>query len=185
MNNIQIKTKVITNRILIEIRELTGKTMEAGVIAGIVRKILSDESELEALSTVWWDELDINGVCAFTPEQLLELAPHGFNACPIERFVSGEVDLEHAIGFCFQQTFDDAWSSDSWETGEGLEKFDFDLFQVSNGNYTGELWLATDKEGNALCDMCPECRGKACAGDDLARNITKFPDPALDRQVKN
>lgn len=160
MHNIQIKTKVYTNSILEEVRSLTGKTMDAGIVADTVRGILSDDSELEALATVWWDEQGVNGVCAFTPEQLLELAPYGFNACPIERFVSGELDLETAIGFCFQQTFNDAWDGDSWETGAGCAELDLDLFQVTYGDRTVDQWLATDKEGNPLRDICPECREK-------------------------
>lgn len=160
MHNIQIKTKVYTNGILEEVRELAGKTMDAGLVADTVRGILSDDSELEALASVQWDEESKEGVCAFTPEQLLELAPHGFNACPIERFVSGEVDLETAIGFCFQQTFSEAWDGDSWETGAGCDKLDIDLFQVTYGDHTEDQWLATDKEGNPLREICPECRAK-------------------------
>lgn len=167
MHNIQIKAKVYTNRILEEVRSLTGKTIEAGIIADTVRGILSDDSKLEALATVWWDEQGVNGVCAFTPEQLLELAPAGFNACPIERFISGEVDLETAIEFCFQQTFHDAWDGDSWETGAGCAEIDFDLFQVTYGDSTVDQWLATDKEGNPLCDICPECRAKEKQKPDL------------------
>lgn len=160
MHNIQIKTKVYTNRILEEVRELTGNTIDAGLVADTVRGILSDDSELDALASVWWDEHGVNGVCAFTPEQLLELAPHGFNPCPIERFVSGELDLETAIGFCFQQTFNDAWDGDSWETGAGCAELDVDLFQVTYGDRTVDQWLATDKEGNPLREICPECRAK-------------------------
>lgn len=160
MKNIQIKTKVITNRILEEVRELTGKTIEAGLVADTVRDYLVDEDRLDALSRVQWDEESKEGVCAFTPEQLLELAPHGFNPCPIERFISGEVDLDSAIGFCFQQTFSDAWDGDSWETGAGCAEIDIDLFQVTYGDRTEDQWLATDKEGNPLRDICPECRAK-------------------------
>ena len=161
MHNIQIKTKVITNRILFEIRDLTNRSMKyAGVVADIVRDILSDDKELDALLRVQWDEEHQKGVCPFTPEQLLELAPHGFNPGPIARFVYGEVDLETAIQFCFQQTFNDAWAGDSWETGAGCDKLDFDLFQVTCGDRTVDQWLATDKEGNPLCELCPECQEK-------------------------
>lgn len=160
MHNIQIKTKVYTNRILEEVRELTGKTIDAGIVADSVRDILSDDIELETLATVWWDEQCVNGVCAFTPEQLLELAPHGFNPCHIARFVYGEVDLKNAIRFCFQQTFHDAWAGDSWETGAGCAEFDLDLFHVTCGDRTEDQWLATDKEGNPLCELCPECQEK-------------------------
>ncbi len=160
MHNIQIKTKVITNSILEEVRELTGKTIDAGIVADAVRGILSDDSELDALATVWWDEQGMNGVCAFTPEQLLELAPHGFNPSPIVRFVYGEVDLETAIQFCFQQTFHDAWAGDSWETGDGCDKLDIDLFRVTCGDRTEDQWFVTDKEGNPLYEPCPECEEK-------------------------
>lgn len=160
MNNIQIKTKVYTNRILEEVRDLTGKTINAGIVADTVRDYLSNEDMLDACARVQWDEENKEGVCAFTPEQLLELAPHGFNPCPIERFISGEVDLGSAIGFCFQQTFSDAWSDESWETSAGTAEVDYDLFQVKYGDRTEDQWLATDKEGNPLRDVCPECRAK-------------------------
>ena len=160
MNNIQIKTKVITNRILEEVRSLTGKTIHAGLVADTVRDYLADEDRLDACARVQWDEENKEGVCAFTPEQLLELAPHGFNPCPIERFVSGELDLDSAIGFCFQTTFSEAWADESWETSAGTAEIDYDLFQVTYGDRTEDQWLATDKEGNPLRDICPECRAK-------------------------
>lgn len=162
MHNIQIKTKVITNRIIGRIRELTGKTVYTGIVSGIVREILADDDLLDALLVCEWDEELKKGVCPFTPEQLLELAPGGFNPCPIDRFISGDVDLKHAIEFCFQQTFFDAWDDESWEEniGKDLEEIDYDLFQVTYGERTEEQWLATDKDGNALNGICPDCREK-------------------------
>ena len=97
MNNIEIKTKVITNSIVREIRDTAHKNIDIGLVAGTVREILSDDGLLDAIKNVAWDEDDKKGVCAFTPEQLLELAPNGFNPCPIDLFVKGELDLKHAI----------------------------------------------------------------------------------------
>ena len=160
MKNIEIKTKVITNFIVREIRETVHKNIEIGVVADTVREILSDDDLLDAIKRVAWDQDHKKGVCAFTPEQLLELAPNGFNPCPIDLFVKGEYDLNHAIQECFSLTFSSAWDDDLWmeNSGDDLEEIDFDLFQVTYGDRTEDQWLATDKEGNALRDICPECR---------------------------
>ena len=162
MKNIEIKTKVITNSIVREIRETVHKNIDIGVVADTVHEILSDDGYLDAIKRVAWDEDHKKGVCAFTPEQLLELAPNGFNPCPIELFVKGEYDLKHAIEECFSLTFSSAWDDELWmeNSGDDLEELDFDLFEVTYGDRKEEQWLATDKEGNALRDICPECRGK-------------------------
>lgn len=163
MKNIQIKTKVFTNRIILHIREAFNKNIDASVVADTIREILADDSMLDAIATVAWDEDGKKGICAFTPEQLLELAPDGFNPCPIDDFVSGELDLKRAIENCFSQTFHEAWSDECWEDngGDDLEELCYDLFEVSFGEHKEDQWLATDKEGNALRDLCKECRGKA------------------------
>lgn len=160
MKNIEIKTKVITNSIVREIRETTHKNIDIGVVADTVHEILSDDGMLDAIKSVAWDQDGKKGVCAFTPEQLLELAPNGFNPCPIELFVKGEYDLKHAIHECFSLTFSSAWDDDCWmeNSGDDLEELDFDLFKVTIGDREEDQWLATDKDGNALRDICPECR---------------------------
>lgn len=162
MKNIEIKTKVITNSIVREIRETVHKNIEIGVVADTVREILSDDGLLDAIKQVAWDQDHKKGVCAFSPEQLLELAPNGFNPCPIDLFVNGEYDLNRAIQECFSLTFSSAWDDDLWmeNSGDDLEEIDFDLFQVTYGDRTEDQWLATDKDGNALRDICPECREK-------------------------
>ena len=162
MKNTEIKTKVITNSIVREIRETVHKNIDIGVVADAVHEILSDDDTLDAIKHVAWDQDHKKGVCAFTPEQLLELAPNGFNPCPIDLFVKGECDLKHAIEECFSLTFSSAWDDDCWmeNSGDDLEDLDFDLFQVTYGDRTEDQWLATDKEGNALRDICPECREK-------------------------
>lgn len=164
MHNIQIKTKVITNKILNDIREHSCKAIQyTGVVRDIVKGILSDESELDTLLEVEWDSEKRPGVCPFTPEQLLELAPYGFNACPMERFVSGELDLRTAIEFCFQQTFFDAWDERNWEDelSKDFPEFGYDLFQIQYESGTKEEWLATDEEGKPLRELFPHCREKA------------------------
>ena len=175
MKNIEIKTKVITNSIVREIRGTAHKNIDIGVVAGTVREILSDDSLLDAIKQVAWEEDDKKGVCAFTPEQLLELAPNGFNPCPIELFVKGEYDLKHAIQECFSLTFSSAWDDESWmeNSGDELEDLAYDLFMVTYGDRTEEQWLATDKDGNALRDICPECREKDKAGDKVIKLDTK------------
>jgi hypothetical protein len=161
MNNIQIKTKVYTNRIVLHIREVFHKNIDTGVIADTIKQILSDDGMLDAIASCAWDEDDKQGVCAFTPEQLLELAPYGFNPYPINDFVLGHADLESAIHNCFSQTFSDVWAADSWaENGGGdIEELNYDLFEqtLPAGNKR-DVWLATNKEGVALCDLCPKCR---------------------------
>lgn len=167
MNNIQIKTKVYTNRIILHIRETFHKNIDFCVIADTIKEILSDDSMLDAIASCAWDEDDKKGICAFTPEQLLELAPYGFNPVPINDFVLGHEDLKSAIHNCFSQTFSDAWDAESWaENGGGdLEELNYDLFEqtLPAGNKR-DVWLATNKEGVALCDLCPECRGEATGG---------------------
>ena len=162
MKNIEIKTKVITNRIVREIRDIAHKNIATGVVATTVRKILSDDGLLDTIKEVAWDEGKKKGVCAFDPEQLLELAPNGFNPCPIELFVKGEYDLNHAIQECFSVTFSSAWDDEAWaeNSGDELEDLPYELFEVTYGDRKEEQWLATDKDGNALRDICPECREK-------------------------
>jgi hypothetical protein len=175
MNNINIKTKVYTNLIIEEIQSISKKTIHyQGVVADEVKDILSDDSMLEAIASVAWDD-EMKGVCAYTPEQLLELAPHGFNPCPIELFVNGKADLKTAIKECFSVTFSSVWDDDEWaeNTGSELEELDFDLFKKTCGNNEEDVWLATDKEGNALCDLCPDCREKDMAGDKVIELDTK------------
>lgn len=164
MNNIQIKTKVYTNAIIEEIRRVSGKTIHYfGIVSCIVKDILSDEKTLDAIVTCAWDENEKQGVCVFTPEQLLELAPHGFNPCPIELFLNGSMSLKDAIEECFSVTMSSVWDADEWaeNSGDGLEKLDFDLFECTCGNRKEEKWLATDKEGTPLCELCPDCRENA------------------------
>lgn len=163
MTNNNIKAKVYTNLIIEEIQSISNKTIHyQGIVADVVKDILSDDSMLEAIATVAWND-EMKGVCAFTPLQLLELAPHGFNPCPIELFVNGKADLKTAIKECFSTTFSSVWADDEWaeNTGSELEELDFDLFQRTCGKNKEDVWLATDKEGNALCDLCPDCREKA------------------------
>lgn len=163
MHNIQIKTKVYTNAILEEIQERTGKTIHyVGIIADAVHDILADEKGLEAMvSAAWDDERKHRGVCPFTPEQLLEMAPHGFNPCPIEMFINGETDLRTAINLCFELTMSTAFDEEEWaeNISEKLPELDFDLFHKEDGN--GTEWLATDKDGKPLCNICPDCREQA------------------------
>lgn len=161
--NINIKTKVYTNLIIEEIQDISKKTIHyQGIVADVVKGILSDDSTLEAIARVAWDD-EMKGVCAYTPEQLLELAPHGFNPCPIDLFVNGKADLKTAIKECFSATFSSVWDDDEWAENAGgeLEELGFDLFQRTSGKTKEDVWLATDKEGNALCDLCPDCREKA------------------------
>lgn len=161
MNNIQIKTKVYTNRIVLHIRYMWHKNIDTGVIADEIKKILSDDGLLDAIASVAWDEDRKTGVCAFTPEQLLELAPEGFKPDPIDDFVLGHEDLESAIHNCFSETFQSVWNDEMWAEngGEDLEELDYDLFEqtLPAGNKR-DVWLATNKEGVALCDLCPKCR---------------------------
>lgn len=175
MKNIEIKTKVITNSIVREIRDTAHKNISIGLVADTVREILSDDGLLDAIKNVAWDEDDKKGVCAFSPEQLLELAPNGFNPCPIDLFVKGEYDLKHAIQECFSLTFSSAWDDELWmeNSGDELEELSYDLFEVTYGKHTEEQWLATDKDGNALRDICPECREKENAGDKVIELDTK------------
>lgn len=175
MKNIEIKTKVITNSIVREIRDTAHKNIDIGLVAGTVREILSDDDLLDAIKGVAWDEDDKKGVCAFSPEQLLELAPNGFNPCPIDLFVKGELDLKHAIQECFSLTFSSAWDDELWmeNSGDELEELSYDLFEVTYGNRKEEQWLATDKNGNALRDICPECRENEKAGDKVIELDTK------------
>ena len=175
MKNIEIKTKVITNSIVREIRGTAHKNIDIGLVAGTVSEILSDDGLLDAIKQVAWDEDDKKGVCAFNPEQLLELAPNGFNPCPIELFVKGEYDLKHAIQECFSLTFSSAWDDEEWmeNSGDELEDLAYDLFEVTYGDRKEDQWLATDKDGNALRDICRECREKDKAGDKVIKLDTK------------
>lgn len=162
MHNIQIKTKVYTNSILEEIQHISGKTVHyAGIIADAVHDILADEKGLEASARVAWDDDHKKGVCPFTPEQLLELAPHGFNPCPIEVFLEGKTDLRGAVELCFEVTMSSVWDDEEWadNNSENLPELSFDLFQTEDGKRSE--WLATDKDGNPLCELCPDCREKA------------------------
>lgn len=170
MHNIQIKTLVYTNRIVEHIREEYKKTIDTGVIADIIKKFLADDDMLDAMVSTSWDAKGHGGVCAFTPEQLLELAPYGFNPYPIEGFVNGDRDLKSAIDDCFSQTFHDAYTLVFGEytivcreggdsEGEELEELTYDLFhQTLVGTPDKEMsgrdvWLATNKDGVALCDL--------------------------------
>ena len=175
MHNIQIKTKVYTNAILEEIQRISGKTVHyAGIIADAVHDILADEKGLEASARVAWDDDHKKGVCPFTAEQLLELAPHGFNACPIEVFLEGKTDLRGAIELCFEVTMSSVWDDEEWaeNNSENLPELDFDLFQTEEGKRSE--WLATDKNGTPLCELCPDCREKA-----------KKEKKSTNKQVKN
>lgn len=179
MNNIQIKTKVYTNLILEEIQSKSGKTIHYdGILADAVRDILSDDGELDAIVRVAWDEEGRKGVCPFTPEQLLDLAPHGFNPCPIDLFLNGFTDLKNAVEECFSVTMSSVWDDDEWaeNKSEPMEELDFDLFHEENGN--GDIWLATDKDGEAICDLCaPIC--------DRHKSATKKEKKSTKKQVKN
>lgn len=156
MNNIQIKTKVYTNAIIEELRKVSGKTIHCfGIVSDIVKGILSDEDKLDAIVTVAWNDDKKQGVCAFTPEQLLELAPHGFNPCPIELFLNGSMSLDEAIEECFSITMSSVWNADEWaeNSGDGLEELDFDLFECTFGNRKKHKWLVTDKNGKPISEL--------------------------------
>ena len=164
MNNIQIKTKAYTNAIIEEIRRVSGKTIHyCGVVSDIVKNILSGEQMLNTIATCAWNEDEKKGVCAFTPEQLLELAPHGFNPCAIELFLNGEMSLKHAIEKCFSVTMSSVWDADEWakNSDDDLEELDFDLFECNCGNRKENEWLATNREGTPLCDLRANCRENA------------------------
>ena len=182
MHNIQIKTLVYTNRIVEHIREEYKKTIDTGVIADIIKKFLADDDMLDAMASTTWDAKGHGGVCAFTPEQLMELAPYGFNPYPIEGFVNGERDLESAIDDCFSQTFHDAYTLVFGENtivcreggdSEDLEELTYDLFEqtLPAGNKR-DVWLATNKDGVALCDLCPKCREESKSDGNVHLDTT-------------
>ena len=58
MKNIEIKTKVITNSIVREIRDTAHKNIDIRLVAATVREILSDDGLLDAIKNVAWDEDD-------------------------------------------------------------------------------------------------------------------------------
>ena len=161
MHNIQIKTKVYTNRIVRHIRTMWHKSIDTGVIADTIKEILSDDGMLDAIASCAWDEDRTNGVRAFTTEQLLDLAPDGFIPDEIDDFVLGDEDLETAIQNCFSETFRSTWNDEMWaeNDNEELDELNYDLFEqtLPAGNKR-DVWLATNKEGVALCDLCPKCR---------------------------
>lgn len=174
MHNIQLKTKVYANLILEEIQHISGKTVHyAGIIADAVHDILADEKGLEASARVAWDDDNKKGICPFTAEQLLELAPHGFNACPIELFLEGKCDLREAVELCFEVTMSSVWDDEEWaeNNSENLPELEFDLFRTEDGKRSE--WLATDKDGNPLCDLCPECKEKANNEKKSTKNQVK------------
>ena len=193
MHNIQLKTKVYTNSIVAHVRGQFGKDIDSGVVADTVKEILEDDKYLDAIASVAWSD-DVEGcgkkgVCPWTPEQLLELAPYGIVPGPIETFLDGSWDLRRAIAHCIQVTMVDAIDGDSWEENRecGLPEVDYDLFQVTYGDSTEYQWLATDKDGNALRDLCQDCREKASV--ELDRQMPeeeqrKIVDLTM-RQVKN
>ncbi len=166
MHNIQIKTKVYTNVIVAHVRGQFGKDIDFSLVADTVNEILEDDKYLDVLARVaWTDDVEgcgKKGVCPFTPEQLLELAPYGIVPGPIETFLDGSWDLKRAIAHCIQVTMVDAIDDDNWEENKDcdLPEVDCDLFEVTYGDCTEDQWLATDKDGNALRDLCPDCRGK-------------------------
>lgn len=76
-------------------------------------------------------------------------------------FIKGETDLRTAINLCFELTMSTAFDEEEWaeNISEKLPELDFDLFHKEDGK--GTEWLATDKDGNPLCELCPDCRENA------------------------
>lgn len=77
-------------------------------VSRFVRDMLRDDS-------IAADELDdayheITGRfgCPFSVEEALIMPVNGFNTCPMERWLTGELCFERAIEICFAQTYVDA-----------------------------------------------------------------------------
>ena len=94
--------------------EYSSKTNEASqiVVSGFVRDMLKDDS-------IAVDELDdayhqVTGRfgCPFSVEEALIMPVKGFNTCPLEAFLKGDVCLQRAIEICFKQTYLDAMTEE-------------------------------------------------------------------------
>lgn len=93
-----------------ELPEYSSETNDESqiAVANFVRDMLKDES-------IAVDELDdayhaVTGRfgCPFSVEEALIMPVYGFNTCPLETWLHGEVCLERAVEICFHQTYLDA-----------------------------------------------------------------------------
>lgn len=129
--NIYIKTRVYANRIVEHVREEFGRDIDEELVCQEIMETLRDERMLDAIAgIVWHEQLGHKGGLPYAPMDILELAPHGFNPCPIEQFVNGHVDLREGIGECFSQTMLEALDEDNWAENQEFsgEELTVDLF---------------------------------------------------------
>lgn len=189
MHNINIKTKVYANAIVNYVRSSFKKDLDISLVGDIVRDTLKDEGWLDAAAYVaWTDYASKKGVCPFSPEQLLEMAPFGLVPGPIELFVKGQADLDSAVQECIQLTMVDAIAPENWaeETEFDGEELSYDLFYDEGrpaDDPKNREWWVTDKDGNRIADLCPECR------EELDRQMPEEKQKEITnrcmKQVKN
>lgn len=107
-----------------ELPEYSAETNDESQIAVsmFVRDMLKEDSiavdELDAA----YHEVTGRFGCPFSVEEALIMPVYGFNACPMEAWLHGEVCLERAIEICFRQTYVDAMVEEYGEPDQKPEE---------------------------------------------------------------